>query len=352
MKNRIKQIVIWGMVVACIICSVNIQTTTVDASTTKKVSISKSSLKLKTKVKYKLKVNGTTKKVVWKSSNKKVAKVSQSWLVKDIKPGKTVVSAKVGKKTYKCTVRVYTGTFKHKHKYKEIIKVDATFLILDPAIVTSDEFDTAGANFGYKEGDCLGEVLTVQDIPDFYFSYDNGGGTIYKGIYCRGKLIDKTHFRRDTLKNDGFDNVGNVSLVTGNNSRIIDLTKLEWYCIHNETTSYNECVYCGETGHVNYGHDAHKEVSIDNESEKKYYNPNCTCRKFAAKQYGRCFLLPVKSVREEPPYVITSYGKLKIKFSRCKHKNGLDYYYSTDIEEEKRYKCRDCGAVLSESDLK
>lgn len=35
MKNRIKQIVIWGMVVACIICSVNIQTTTVDASTTK-----------------------------------------------------------------------------------------------------------------------------------------------------------------------------------------------------------------------------------------------------------------------------------------------------------------------------
>ena len=99
MKNRIKQIVIWCMVVACIICSANIQTTTVDASATKKVSISKSSLKLKTKVKYKLKVNGTTKKVVWKSSNKKVAKVSQSGLVKAIKPGKTVVSAKVGKKT-------------------------------------------------------------------------------------------------------------------------------------------------------------------------------------------------------------------------------------------------------------
>lgn len=249
-------------------------------------------------------------------------------------------------------MRVYAGTFKHKHKYKEIIKVDATYLILEPAIVTSDEFDTPGENFGYKEAFCTGQVFTVQDIPDFVFSYSNCGETIYKGIYCRGKLIDKTHFRRDTLKNDGFDNVGNVSLVTGSNSRIIDLTKLEWYCIHNETTSYNECVYCGETGHVYYGHDAHKEVSIDNESEKKYYNPNCTCRKFVAKQYGRCFLLPVKSVKKNPPYITTSYGKLKIKFSRCKHENGLDYYYSTDIEEEKRYKCRDCGAVLSESDLK
>ncbi|MCR5837516.1 MAG: Ig-like domain-containing protein [Lachnospiraceae bacterium] len=54
----------------------------------------------------KLKVKNVKGKVKWKSSNKKVAKVSKKGLVKGIKPGKATITAKVGKKKYKCKVRV------------------------------------------------------------------------------------------------------------------------------------------------------------------------------------------------------------------------------------------------------
>ena len=43
-------------------------------------------------------------KVVWKSSKKKVATVSKKGKVKAKKPGKTTITAKVGKKKYKCKV--------------------------------------------------------------------------------------------------------------------------------------------------------------------------------------------------------------------------------------------------------
>ena len=45
-------------------------------------------------------------KVVWKSSKKKVATVSKKGKVKAKKPGKTTITAKVGKKKYKCKVVV------------------------------------------------------------------------------------------------------------------------------------------------------------------------------------------------------------------------------------------------------
>ena len=48
--------------------------------------------------------NGSRAK--WKSSNKKVASVSQNGVVKGKKAGSTVITAKVGKKKYKCKVKV------------------------------------------------------------------------------------------------------------------------------------------------------------------------------------------------------------------------------------------------------
>jgi len=53
-----------------------------------------------------LKVKNNRKKVKWSSSNKKVAKVSSKGKVKGIKKGKATVTAKVGKKKYKCKVTV------------------------------------------------------------------------------------------------------------------------------------------------------------------------------------------------------------------------------------------------------
>ena len=57
-------------------------------------------------VKLKVKKNKAKKKVKWKSANKKIVKVTKKGKIKGIKPGKTVVTAKVGKKKLKCKVKV------------------------------------------------------------------------------------------------------------------------------------------------------------------------------------------------------------------------------------------------------
>lgn len=53
-----------------------------------------------------LKMSGTSKKIKWTSSKKKVATVTAKGVVKGKKAGTAVIRAKVGGKTYKCTVTV------------------------------------------------------------------------------------------------------------------------------------------------------------------------------------------------------------------------------------------------------
>jgi hypothetical protein len=59
-----------------------------------------------------LKVTGTTQKVTWSSSNKRVASVSNSGKVTANKKGTSTISAKVNGKTLKCKVSVVNHTYK------------------------------------------------------------------------------------------------------------------------------------------------------------------------------------------------------------------------------------------------
>ena len=68
---------------------------------------------------YQLKVKGTSKKVTWKSSNKKVAIVSKKGKVTGKKKGTAVITAKVSGRTYKCKVTVKDT---HKHVWKKHLK--------------------------------------------------------------------------------------------------------------------------------------------------------------------------------------------------------------------------------------
>ena len=56
----------------------------------------------------KLRVIGTKRKVTWKSSNKKIAKVNKKGVVKALSPGKCTITAKVRGKKLKCKVTVDT----------------------------------------------------------------------------------------------------------------------------------------------------------------------------------------------------------------------------------------------------
>lgn len=55
---------------------------------------------------YKLKVSGTKKTPQWSSSNKKIVSVTKKGVVKGLRKGTATITAKIGKKTYKCKVTV------------------------------------------------------------------------------------------------------------------------------------------------------------------------------------------------------------------------------------------------------
>lgn len=73
-----------------------------------------------------LKIKGTKSKVKWTSNKKSVAKVDSKGKVTGKKAGKAIITAKVGKKKYKCTVIV---------KEKENNTVSVTNIILDKSSI-------------------------------------------------------------------------------------------------------------------------------------------------------------------------------------------------------------------------
>lgn len=76
------------------------------ASAAKKVKLNKTKVTLKVGKTVTLKLKNNKKKVKWTSSNKKVATVTSKGKVKAKKAGKATITAKVGKKKYKCKVTV------------------------------------------------------------------------------------------------------------------------------------------------------------------------------------------------------------------------------------------------------
>ncbi|WP_347993546.1 Ig-like domain-containing protein, partial [uncultured Eubacterium sp.] len=91
---------------ALIVTMMPMNLTNVNAKSTTRLSSKKIVLQVGKTKKLKVKNKPAGVKVVWKSSKKKVATVSKKGKVKAKKPGKTTITAKVGKKKYKCKVIV------------------------------------------------------------------------------------------------------------------------------------------------------------------------------------------------------------------------------------------------------
>ena len=96
-RNRLIFTVLSLVVMLCL------STIPVQAAT---IKLNKKSLNLNVGSSYQLKVN-TRSKIKWSSSKKSVATVSSKGVVKASKKGTAYITAKVGKKTYKCKVRVF-----------------------------------------------------------------------------------------------------------------------------------------------------------------------------------------------------------------------------------------------------
>lgn len=81
-------------------------TGTLESHATSKVKISKSKATITKGKTLQLKVKGTKKKVKWSSSKKAVATVNKKGKVTAKKAGKVTITAKIGKKKYRCKITV------------------------------------------------------------------------------------------------------------------------------------------------------------------------------------------------------------------------------------------------------
>ena len=79
---------------------------TINVSAAKKVKLNKNKATIYVGKTISLKLKNNKKKIKWSSSNKKVATVNNKGKVKGKKAGRTTITAKVGKKKYKCKVLV------------------------------------------------------------------------------------------------------------------------------------------------------------------------------------------------------------------------------------------------------
>ena len=104
--NKMKRILTIVLTLALIVTMMPMNLTNVNARTTTRLSSKKIVLQVGKTKKLKVKNKPAGVKVVWKSSKKKVATVSKKGKVKAKKAGKTTITAKVGKKKYKCKVVV------------------------------------------------------------------------------------------------------------------------------------------------------------------------------------------------------------------------------------------------------
>lgn len=94
------------------------------------VGLSKASLTMSVKGNTVLKVNGTTAKAVWSSSNTKVASVSQGTVTAK-KAGSATITAAVGNKKYSCKVTVKNNCAALYKKLLETDRYAAWYYVLD-----------------------------------------------------------------------------------------------------------------------------------------------------------------------------------------------------------------------------
>lgn len=88
------------------------------AGSQKEDELNKTKATLYVSKKLMLKVKNTKKKVKWSSSKKAVASVTKEGVVKAKKKGKTVITAKIGKKKLKCKITVKQKVVKKKTVYQ------------------------------------------------------------------------------------------------------------------------------------------------------------------------------------------------------------------------------------------
>lgn len=127
---------------------------------------------------FNLEIYCETKKITWSSTDKSIVKVNKNGVITGVSNGKAKIKAKVGKKTFTCTV-----TVKDKTVYDIEISGDSITLTYSPNFGFSEiqpiitYYDKKGKKLGKTEfvNSKLSKVgvdmIEEKELPDFKYSY-------------------------------------------------------------------------------------------------------------------------------------------------------------------------------------
>ena len=153
-------------------------TPTMNTQAKAKIKLNKTKISLQRGKTYTLKVKGTKKKVKWSSNKKTIATVTRKGKVTAQKPGTAVITAKIGKKKYKCKVKVWQKTTKKPTKTNtEPNPIGTRVNPADPRIGIT--LDTTGGTVYFK----LTETLKGQEAENRLLQMNQSLEEIKQGEY-------------------------------------------------------------------------------------------------------------------------------------------------------------------------
>lgn len=190
-----------------------------------KIKISNSKITLTVRQSKTLKVKGTKKKPKWSSSKKSVATVSKKGKVVAKKAGRATITAKIGKKKYKCKV-----TVKNKKKTQNITKPTTT-VPANPLGSRTNPYNPRNGvtinNYGSVYYFKLNEVRKGNDAINLLKSFGKWG-----------------EFEQEELSNNPNTNLVlftfDVSAISGYDKYFLDGSDiLNPYCFYNSSATQN-----------------------------------------------------------------------------------------------------------------
>jgi hypothetical protein len=241
MKNILKKMLITVMVLSLISMTelpVLSNTSVVQAAT---IKLSASSVKLQVGKSKQLKMVGTTAKVTWKSSNKKVATVTAKGKVTAVSEGTVVISATVNKKTYSCMVLVKYPENPYLSKAdftaKEVSIGDVNFVVPKEwklSVAEMEENSNIGTFSVNKQPNIMN--IYVQKTGEPAMDYEDAKALL-KDQFTPEKLMsslaETEQGKNITIKDMKFSDVK-----TANGTAVLAKVKLKYYGVELNQTAY------------------------------------------------------------------------------------------------------------------